>query len=119
MSLPYNHNLIPRAKELRKNATRHENHLWFDFLRHYPIRFQRQKTIGGFIVDFYCHKAKIVVELDGGQHYTPEGMAYDTERTHVLEQYGLEILRYSNAAIDHNFRGVCEHIDFTVRRRLP
>lgn len=118
MSLPYKHNLIPRAKELRKHATRHENHLWYDFLRRYPVRFQRQKTIGSFIVDFYCHDAKLVIELDGGQHYTPEGMAYDTERTQVLEQYGLKILRYSNADINQNFRGVCEHIDLCVKERF-
>ena len=74
MSLTYQKNLIPRAKELRANATRHENHLWYDFLRTYPIRFQRQKTIDRFIVDFYCHRAKLVIELDGSQHFTEEGL---------------------------------------------
>ena len=65
MSLPYQGKLIPRAKELRKGATKQENHLWYDFLRGYPMRFQRQKTIDGFIADFYCHVARLVVEVDG------------------------------------------------------
>ena len=68
--------LIPFAKELRKNATKQEKHLWYDFLSSYPIRFQRQKAIDNFIVDFYCHQAKFVVEIDGDQHYTDKGLAY-------------------------------------------
>ena len=94
MSLPYRNDLIPRAKELRKCATKEEMHLWYDFLRDYPVRFQRQKTISGFIVDFYCHKAKLVIELDGSQHYTDEGLAYDMERSQVLGGYGLLVLRF-------------------------
>ena len=92
MSLKYNGKLIPNAKELRKNATKQETHLWYDFLRSYPVRFQRQKTISGFIVDFYCHKAKLIIELDGSQHYTDEGMAYDEERTQILNQYNLQVI---------------------------
>ena len=110
MSLPYKNKLIPRAKELRKNATRQENHLWYDFLRSYPVRFQRQKTIGSFIVDFYCHAAKLVIELDGSQHYTDQGVAYDEERSRALSKFGLTILRFSNLDIDRNFKGVCEAI---------
>ncbi len=74
MSLKYNGKLIPRAKDLRKNATRQENHLWYDFLRTFPVRFQRQKAIDGFIADFYCHKARLIIELDGSQHYTDDGL---------------------------------------------
>ena len=118
MSLPYKAKLIPRAKELRKNATPQENHLWYDFLRSYPVRFQRQKTIGSFIADFYCHAAKLVIEIDGSQHYEPQGQAYDEERTVILEQYGLEVLRFSNRDINTDFRAVCEQIDNTVKRRL-
>lgn len=118
MSLPYQRNLIPRAKELRKNATKEENHLWYDFLRHYPIRFQRQKTIGGFIVDFYCHAAKLVVELDGSQHYTQQGLAYDQERTAILQQYGIQVLRFSNRDINTQFREVCDAIHQEVEKRL-
>ena len=77
MSLPYNHKLIPRAKELRKDATEQEKCLWYKYLSQYPIRFQRQKTIGRFIADFYCAKAKLVIELDGSQHFSNEGKAYD------------------------------------------
>lgn len=96
MSLPYKGELIPRAMELRKEATRQENHLWYDFLRFYSVRFQRQKVIGPFIADFYCHKAKIVIELDGSQHYTAQGAAYDAERSRFLSGYGILVLRFSN-----------------------
>lgn len=118
MSLPYQRNLIPRAKELRKKATKEENHLWYDFLRHYPIRFQRQKTIGRFIVDFYCHAAKLVIELDGSQHYTQQGLAYDQERTAILQQYGIQVLRFSNRDINTQFREVCDAIHQEVEKRL-
>ena len=101
MSLPYKSTLISRAKELRKQATPQENHLWYDFLRSYPVRFQRQKTIDSFIADFYCHAAKLVIEIDGSQHYEQQGQAYDRERTAILEHYGLEVLRFSNR---DNFR---------------
>ena len=118
MSLKYNKNLIPRAKELRKNMTRHEKHLWYDFLCKYPVRFQRQKTIDNFIADFFCHKAKLVIELDGSQHYTEDGLAYDSERTDILKKYDLEVLRFKNEDIDRNFRGVCEMIDKKVQERI-
>ena len=118
MSLEYNKNLIPRAKELRKNATPQENELWYKFLRFYPIRFQRQKTIGQFIVDFYCHEAKLAIELDGSQHFTPEGMTHDEARTRVLNAYGLMVLRFTNREIDSGFRAVCAKIDAAVHERL-
>lgn len=117
MSLPYKGDLIPRAKELRKNATKEECHLWYDFLRNYPIRFQRQKTISGFIVDFYCHQARLVIELDGSQHYTEDGMVYDEARSRVLEEHGLVVLRFSNPEVMQNFQGVCEYIHGTVQAR--
>lgn len=118
MSLPYNHNLIPRAKELRKHATREENHLWYDFLRSYPVRFQRQKTIGCFIADFYCHAAKLVIELDGSQHYTEQGLAYDKERSAILQQYGLKVIRFSNREVMQEFIAVCNQIDKEVQNRI-
>lgn len=92
MSLPYKRKLIDTAGQLRKNATKQENHLWYDFLRNYPVRFQRQKVIDGFIVDFYSHAAKLVVEVDGSQHYDEQGITYDAERTAILESYGLMVL---------------------------
>ena len=117
MSLPYNRKLIFRAKELRMQATRQENHLWYDFLRTYPIRFQRQKVIGPFIADFYCHKAKLIVELDGSQHYTKAGASYDMERDRFLSEKGLLILRISNLDVDSHFNSVCCLIDQEVRKR--
>ena len=118
MSLPYNNKLIPYAKELRKNATPWERKLWFYFLKDYNIRFQRQKAIGNFIVDFYCHKAKLVIELDGGGHFFESQMDYDEKRKEILEKKGLKVLRFSNIDIDENFYEVCSLIDKEVKSRL-
>jgi len=118
MSLPYKHDLIAQAKQLRKKATPQENQLWYRFLRGYPVRFQRQKVINSFIVDFYCHAAKLVIEIDGSQHYEPQGLAYDKERTAVLSQYGLEVLRFSNADISSHFRAVCDQIHAITQERI-
>ena len=118
MSLPYQGKLIPRAKELRKEATKQENHLWYDFLKSYPVRFQRQKTIDYFIADFYCHAAKLIIELDGSQHYEEQGLERDKERTAILEQYGVMVLRFSNRDIERNFQGVCKTIELTVKERM-
>lgn len=118
MSLPYNGNLIKTAKSLRKNMTPQEKHLWYDFLRSYPVRFQRQKTIKFFIADFYCHKAKLIVEIDGSQHFSEQGMAYDNERTNILKEFDLEVIRFSNYAVNTNFEGVCVEIDRVVKRRI-
>lgn len=117
--LKYNKNLIAYAKELRKNMTPWEIKLWNHFLRMYPIRFQRQKVIDNYIVDFYCAKAKLVIELDGGGHYAKEQMQYDAQRTKALEQYNLKILRICNLDIDNNFDSVCECIDREVKQSLP
>ena len=118
MSLPYKQELIPKAKELRSNMTPQENRLWYCFLRRYPIRFQRQKTIKSFIADFYCHKAKLIIELDGSQHYTKDGMARDNERTAILSEFDLEVIRFSNYDIDNNFEAVCFEIDNMVSKKL-
>lgn len=114
----YNRTNIPLAKNLRKNMTPWERKLWYEFLRQYPVRFQRQKAIGDYIVDFYCAKARLVVELDGGGHYSPEEIEKDTLRTNVLNQMNLTVLRVCNLEIDHNFSGVCAHIDQAVKARL-
>jgi very-short-patch-repair endonuclease len=118
MSLGYNKNIIPLAKDLRKNMTPEEKHLWYDFLSSYPIRFQRQKTINNFVADFYCHKAKLVIELDGSQHYTVEGREKDDFRTEILADYGLTVIRFTNYQVTNNFYGVCEYIDKTVKSLL-
>ena len=115
----YNKANIPLAKTLRKNLTPWERKLWYEFLRYYPIRFQRQKAIENYIVDFYCAKARLVVELDGGGHYTPEQIEKDKVRTKKLEDMNLTILRICNLDIDRNFCGVCEYIDLAVKNSLP
>ena len=111
----YNKENIPLAKALRKNMTPWERKLWYEFLRNYPIRFQRQKAIGNYIVDFYCAKAGLVIELDGGGHYTEEQTEKDNIRSKDLENMKLTVIRICNLDIDRNFRGVCEHIDLTVK----
>ena len=114
----YDSTNVKRAKQLRKDMTPWERKLWFLFLKDYPIRFQRQKCIDNYIVDFYCFQAKIVVELDGGGHYDPEAEKYDQHRTKVLENYGLKVLRFCNTDIDKNFYGVCTVIDNEVKARM-
>ena len=106
------------ACQLRKNMTPWESKLWHGFLKKYPIRFQRQKCIDDFIVDFYCFQAKIVIELDGGGHYNLEAEAYDRHRTQVLEHYGLKVLRFCNTDIDKNFYSVCTVIEDEVKKRI-
>ena len=118
MSLPYNGNLIKTAKSLRKDMTPQERHLWYDFLRSYPIRFQRQKTIKSFIVDFYCHKANLIVEIDGSQHFSEQGLAYDNERTNILKEFNLKVIRFSNQDVNTNFEAVCMEIDRVVKQRI-
>ncbi len=103
---------------MRKNMTPEERHLWYDFLKGYPIRFNRQKIIGKYIVDFYSAKAKLIIELDGSQHYEENGVLKDNERTKFLEQYGFNIIRIPNNEINQNFRGVCEYIDLCVKQSL-
>ena len=118
MSLAYNEKNIVLAKNLRKNATPEEKHLWYDFLSKYEIRFQRQKAIDNYIADFYCHKARLIIELDGSQHYTENGRQDDMLRTSVLEGYGLTVIRITNRQIKTNFRGVCKYIDRVVQEIL-
>ena len=118
MSLPYNRNFIDRARELRKNATPQENHLWYDFLGQYPVRFQRQKTIRSFIVDFFCDKAMLAIEIDGMQHLAPDNVSYDEERTGLLNEFGILVIRFTNQEIDHCFEEVCQQIDSIVKQRL-
>lgn len=116
--MKYRHNpkLTDNAQKLRKNMTQEERHLWYDFLRQYPIRFLRQKVIDNYIVDFYCAKAKLVIELDGGQHFEEDTLQYDAVRTEKLAAYGLRVLRIPNNEIHENFDNVCEYIDYTVRK---
>ena len=118
MSLEYNKKNIVLAKNLRKNATPQENHLWYDFLSKYEIRFQRQKAIDDFIADFYCHKAKLVIEIDGSQHFSSKGIEEDEFRTRILEGYDLKVIRFTNRQVNNNFVGVCKYIDEVVRASI-
>lgn len=118
MQRKQNKELVPFAKELRKNMTKEESHLWYDFLRNYPVRFMRQRVMGEYIADFYCAKAKLVVELDGSQHYEAENKRYDEARTQYLNGFGVEVLRFTNLDVKENFAGVCTCIDVMVRRRM-
>ncbi|MBE6957822.1 MAG: endonuclease domain-containing protein [Ruminococcaceae bacterium] len=115
----YNKNNLFYARELRKNMTPWERKLWYAYLSKYPIRFQRQKMLGNYIADFYCAKAKLVIELDGGGHYEEHQVSVDLQRTEKLEETGLRVLRICNLDIDRNFRGVCEMIDLQVQQSLP
>lgn len=118
MRYKHNPNLTDNARKLRKNMTKEERHLWYDFLRQYPIRFLRQKVIGNYIVDFYCAKAKLVIELDGGQHYEEAGRRYDKTRTERIQTHALTVIRIPNNEVNENFEGVCAYIDRMVRESL-
>ena len=107
----------PYSTELRNNATPQENRLWYDFLRAYPVRFNRQRIIGGYIADFYCAKAKLVIELDGNRHFEAEAMEYDAIRTEYLSALEIQVLRFTNAEIDCRFQDVCDAIRVAVEKR--
>ena len=110
--------LRKRSQTLRKQMTKEERHLWYDFLKTYPIQFKRQYSVGPYFVDFYCYKAKLVVELDGSQHCAPDALLYDHRRTEFLNVQGLYVLRLSNLDVMREFTGVCELIDRIVRDRV-
>ena len=114
-----NADLTPNAKALRRDMTKVEKHLWYDFLSRYRVRFQRQKVLGRYIADFYCAEAKLVVEVDGSEHYEPEAMAYDQRRTDFLRrEYGLEVLRFDDVEVLQHFNEVCDAIHIFVQRKL-
>ncbi|MCL2421389.1 MAG: endonuclease domain-containing protein [Defluviitaleaceae bacterium] len=114
MVLPRNKELKQASKMLRKNATVHEDKLWRFFLKDVKPRFFRQRVIGNYIVDFYCHSAKLVIELDGYQHNEPEAIEYDKVRTEYLNSLGLSVMRFSNSEVENNFALVCK----TIKRAL-
>ena len=118
MNRKHNSELTANAKKLRKEMTKEERHLWYDFLRNYPVRFLRQKIIDHYIVDFYFHDARLVIELDGSQHYEPSQQAADSERTQHLQNRNLYVIRIPNNEVPGNFRGVCEYIDQVVQHRI-
>ena len=106
------------SREMRNHMTREERHLWFDFFRGYPVRVKRQVIFGNYIVDFCCERARVIIELDGGQHYEEEKKKTDLERTRPLERLGYVVMRYSNLDVMRNFSGVTEQIDRVIRQRM-
>ena len=110
MSDTYRSKLKEYSQNLRKNMTKEERHLWYDFLKLLPQTVNRQKVIGRYIVDFYCAEAKLVIELDGSQHYSEEGRQNDLERDSYFASQSLTVLRYTNLDIKQNFDGVCADI---------
>ncbi len=116
MPQKYNRELISNAKSLRKNMTKEERHLWYDYLRTYPKKFVRQKVLGKYIADFYCASANLVIELDGSQHYKEDGIKYDEIRTEFLQEFGIQVIRIPNNQVNMNFTGVCEYIDEYMRK---
>ena len=116
----YNQRNKKLARNLRKNATPWERKLWYCYLNKYPVPFQRQKIIDNYIADFFCAKAGLIIELDGGGHYDPENQKKDTQRTAILESFGYKVIRFCNRDIDKNFYSVCTVIDREVKQRtLP
>ena len=111
-------NLNLAAKELRKNMTPEEKHLWYDFLKNYPVQFNRQKVIGNYITDFYCKKANLVIEIDGAQHFEHDNSEYDKARTDYLNSVGIEVIRFLNKDINYNFNNTCKYIDNIIKKRM-
>ncbi len=116
--VPKNGDMLSRARELRREMTPQEKKLWYQFLRRYPIKIYKQRIIESFIADFYCSRAQLVIELDGHQHSTEQGLQYDQARSSILSRYGLEVLRFSNNEIDLQFESVCERIHQTIQSRI-
>lgn len=118
MNRKHNKNLTTNARTLRKNMTKEEKHLWYDFLKDYPVRFLRQKVIDNYIVDFYCHSARLIIELDGSQHYEEKGLLCDKIRTQRMIERNLSVIRIPNNEVNKNFEGVCQYIDNAVKESL-
>ena len=114
MQSKHNKQLVPFAKQLRKEMTKEERHLWYDFLRTYPIRFSRQKILGKYIADFYSAEAKLVIELDGSGHFHADGIEYDRWRDAFMTGQNIRVLRFSNYQIDHEFASVCTKIELAL-----
>ena len=115
--LPRNKNLLNSAKELRSNMTFEEKILWYHFLSKYPVRFRRQHIIGNYIADFYCDRAKLVIEIDGAQHFEHDAADYDKKRTEYFESLGIFVIRFLNRDIKFNLKNVCSMIDKIIKQR--
>lgn len=115
--MPKNRN-IQLARNLRNNSTIQERRLWYQFLSSFSLRFHRQKVIGNYIVDFYCHKAKLIIELDGGGHFKDRRIGEDNDRTEYLRSLGLEVIRFTNNEVDLHFGDVCTEIVHVVQSKI-
>ncbi len=113
-----NKSLVPLAQKLRKNMTREECHIWYDFLKNHPIKFTRQKIIGYYIVDFYAPALKLVIEIDGGHHFTEQGILFDTKRAEFFQKRNIVVLRITNDSIHNCFEKTCIKIDDFIQDRL-
>ncbi len=110
--------LTENARALRRNMTRQEHHLWYDFLKGYNVKFYRQRVFDNYIVDFYCSKAHLAIEIDGSQHYNDKDAEYDKKRTEVLNKHNIEVIRFSNLEIDRCFKEVCCKIDLKIKENV-
>ena len=117
MAMPRNAALLSAARRLRREMTREERHLWYDFLRDCPVKFYRQRIVGNYILDFYCDSARLAVELDGSQHYSEDGQQADAKRTGCLNELGIAVMRFSNLDVNMHFEGVCRMIMEKVKER--
>jgi very-short-patch-repair endonuclease len=108
--LRYRPALTQRARSLRRDPTPAEKKLWFEFLRDLPCKFTRQKPLGRYIADFYCSSLRLVIELDGDSHFDGRGERYDAARTEALSQFGVRVIRFTNADVLLNFEAVCGEI---------
>jgi very-short-patch-repair endonuclease len=112
--LPYNKNLVERARKMRKNMTVAEQKIWYQYLRNFQYKVLRQRPIDNYIVDFYCPQLKLVIEVDGDSHFRKETQEYDQKRTDILESYGLKVIRFTNEEIINNLEGVCQTIEVEI-----
>lgn len=118
MNIPKDNKKLESARKLRREMTPHERKLWYLFLQKYPVKIYKQRIIGNYIVDFYCASAKLVIEIDGTQHFEQPGKNRDENRTNYLESLGLKVVRYSNRDIDREFAAVCEDIDRLIKNTM-
>ena len=118
MKPPYDSDMTRIAQELRRESTPEENTLWYQFLRRYPVQFKRQKPFGRYVLDFYCSRVRLAVELDGAQHFTEDGRTYDANRTAYLNVLGITVLRFTNRDVRDRLAAVCRAIDEAVMQRL-
>jgi very-short-patch-repair endonuclease len=112
-------NLTPRARELRKNTTRAEQHLWYEHLRFCQPKVRRQHVLAGFTLDFYCIKQYLAIELDGAHHYTPEGQARDAKRIAILETHNVTVIRFANSEVLEQLEAVIAILEGVSVTRKP